>query len=78
MRRSTMRATTAAPASADEGSANAERQTQPTPNRGGTAGGPSHGPGAPPAGAARSGDAGVGGAADGAARPPGRSDGHPH
>lgn len=27
----------------DEGSANAEQQTQPTPSRGNTAGGPSHG-----------------------------------
>ena len=33
----------AGPASAtDAGNANAEQQTQPTPNRGGTAGGPAH------------------------------------
>ena len=69
-RRATMRATTAAaavllamaaPASAaDEGGANAEQQTQPTPNRGSTAGGPGHGPGAHQTDTARSGDEGPG------------------
>ena len=41
----TLFALLAAPAfAADEGSGNAEQQTQPTPNRGSTAGGPAHGP----------------------------------
>ncbi|KQP91583.1 hypothetical protein ASF60_17335 [Methylobacterium sp. Leaf113] len=40
----------ASPALADDqGNANAEQQTQPTPNRGGTAGGPGHRPTAPDA-----------------------------
>ncbi|WP_311274631.1 hypothetical protein [Methylobacterium sp. WCS2018Hpa-22] len=47
----------AAPALADDqGNANAEQQTQPTPNRGGTSGGPAHDVRPGEAGTVRSGE----------------------
>lgn len=56
---------------ADEGSGNAEQQTQPTPNRGGTAGGPAHGPDHPK-------NAPEGSAQDHTAKPHQHSDGSKH
>ena len=56
---------------ADEGGGNAEQQSQPTPNRGSTAGGPAHGPDHPK-------NAPEGTAPGHTAKPHGHSDGSKH
>lgn len=61
----------ASPAFADDqGNANAEQQTQPTPNRGGTAGGPAHDTRPGETGSARSGERMEQGRSDGTAPKP--------
>ncbi len=55
----------------DAGNANAEQQTQPTPSRGNTAGGPSHGPDHPQS-------APEGSAPGHTSKPHGHSDGSKH